>query len=49
MLDCSHLRWFSDNGRRDDVVAAISIQRSRAKDTEGQVLDFLGRHCGGQQ
>jgi hypothetical protein len=29
--------------------AAIEIQRTRAKDTEGQVLDFLVRHCGGQQ
>jgi len=43
------LHWFAYNGRRDEVMAAIEIQRTRAKDTEGQVLDFLVRHCGGQQ
>jgi len=35
--------------RRDEVMAAIEVQRTRAKDTEGHVLDFLVRHCGGQQ
>ena len=49
VLDCSLLRWFAFNRRRDDVLAAIALQRTRAKDTEGQVLDFLVRHCGGQQ
>jgi hypothetical protein len=49
VLDATLLRWFSYNGRRDDVLAAIILQRTRAKDTEGQVLDFLVRHCGGQQ
>ena len=34
------------NRRRDEVLAAIALQRTRAKDTEGQVLDFLVRHCG---
>jgi hypothetical protein len=34
---------------RDEVLAAIAFQRTRAKDTEGQVLDFLVQHCGGQQ
>ena len=34
---------------RPALEAAIEIQRTRAKDTEGQVLDFLVRHCGGQQ
>jgi hypothetical protein len=33
----------------DEVLAAISILRARANDTEPQVLDFLVRHCGGQQ
>jgi hypothetical protein len=28
---------------------AIDVQRSRARDLEDQVLDFLVRHCGGQQ
>jgi hypothetical protein len=42
----SLLRWFAYNVRRDDVTAAIALQRTRAKDTEGQVLDFLVRHCG---
>ena len=41
------LRWFSYNSRRDTLMAAIALQRTRAKDTEGQVLDFLVRHCGG--
>jgi hypothetical protein len=27
-------------------VAAIALQRARAKDTEGRVLDLLVRHCG---
>ena len=49
VLDCSLLRWFAYNRRRDEVMAAIAFQRTRAKDTEGQVLDFLVRHCGGQQ
>ena len=49
VLDATLLRWFSYNGRRDDVMAAILLQRSRAKDTEDQVLDFLVRHCGGTQ
>jgi hypothetical protein len=49
VLDCSLLRWFAYNRRRDEVLAAIALQRTRAKDTEGQVLDFLIRHCGGQQ
>jgi len=48
-LDCSLLRWFAYNRRRDDVLAATALQRTRAKDTEDQVLDFLVRHCGGQQ
>jgi len=48
-LDATLLRWFSYNGRRDEVMAAIEVQRTRAKDTEGQVLDFLVRHCGGHQ
>jgi hypothetical protein len=47
VLDCSLLRWFSYNGRRDDVTLAIALQRTRAQGTEGQVLDFLVRHCGG--
>ena len=47
VLDCSLLRWFAFNRRRDEVLAAIAFQRARAKDTEGQVLDFLVRHCGG--
>ena len=47
VLDATLLRWFSYNGRRDDVLAAIALQRTRAKDTEGQVLDFLVRHSGG--
>ena len=49
VLDCSLLRWFAYNRRRDEVLAAISILRARANDTEPQVLDFLVRHCGGQQ
>ena len=49
VLDCSLLRWFAYNGRRDDVTAAIALQRTRAKDIESQVLDFLVRHCGGRQ
>jgi len=49
VLDCSLLRWFAYNRRRDEVLTAIALQRTRAKDTEGQVLDFLVRHCGGQQ
>ena len=49
MLDCSLMRRFAYNGRREDVLAVIFIQRTRARDTEGQVLDFLVRHCGGQQ
>jgi len=49
VLDCSLLRWFAYNGRRQDVTIAIDIGRSRARDTEDQVLDFLVRHCGGQQ
>jgi len=49
VLDCSLLRWFAYNGRRDQVLAAISILRARANDTGPQVLDFLVRHCGGQQ
>ena len=49
VLDATLLRWFAYNHRRDDVMAAIMLQRSRAKDTEDQVLDFLVRHCGGQQ
>jgi hypothetical protein len=47
VLDCSLLRWFAYNHRRDDVMSAIVLQRSRARDTEDQVLDFLVRHCGG--
>jgi hypothetical protein len=49
VLDCTLLRWFAFNHRREDVLIAIDIQRSRVRDTEGQVLDFLVRHCGGQQ
>jgi len=49
VLDCSLLRWFAFNGRRDDVTLAIALQRTRTQDTEGQVLDFLVRHCGGLQ
>jgi hypothetical protein len=49
VLDATLLRWFAYNGRRDEVRAAIEIQRTRAKDTEGQILDFLVRHSGGQQ
>ena len=41
VLDCSLLRWFSYNGRRQDVMIAIDVQRSRARDLEDQVLDFL--------
>jgi len=44
VLDCSLLRWFAYNGLRDDVTAAIALQRTRAKDTESQVLDFRVRH-----
>ena len=40
-LDATLLRWFAYNGRRDEVMAAIEIKLTRAKDTEGQVLDFL--------
>jgi len=47
VLDATLLRWFSFNGLRDDVLAAVALRRTRAKDTEGQVLDFLVRHCGG--
>lgn len=46
VLDCSLARWFAYNGRRDEVMAAIALQRTRARDTEGQVLDFLIRQCG---
>jgi len=49
VLDCSLLRWFAFNRRSDEVLAAIAFQRTRAKDTEGQVLDLLVRHCGDQQ
>ena len=49
VLDCSLLRWFSFNDRRQDVMIAIDIQRSRARDLEDQVLDFLVQHCGGGQ
>jgi hypothetical protein len=49
VLDATLLRWFAYNGRRQEVLIAIDVQRTRAKDTEGQVLDFLVRHCGGQQ
>jgi hypothetical protein len=49
VLDCSLLRWFAYNRRREDVPAALALQRTRAKDPERQVLDFLVRHCGGQQ
>jgi hypothetical protein len=37
------------NRRCDEVLAAIALQQTRAKETEGQVLDFLVRHCGSQQ
>jgi hypothetical protein len=47
VLDCSLLRWFAFNHRRDDVMAAIILHRARARDLEDQVLDFLVRHCGG--
>jgi hypothetical protein len=47
VLDCSLLRWFAYH-RRDDVMAAIMLQRTRARGMEDQVLDFLARHCGGQ-
>ena len=49
VLDCTLLRWFAYRGRRADVMVAIALQRTRAGDTEDQVLDFLVRHCGGQQ
>ena len=49
VLDCSLLRWFAFNGRRDDVTLAIALQRTRAQDTEGQVLDFLVRHTGSSE
>jgi hypothetical protein len=49
VLDATLLRWFAYNGRREDVLIAIDVRRSRARDTEDQVLDFLVRHCGGQQ
>ena len=49
VLDCSLLRWFPYKDRRQDVMIAIDIQRSRARDLEDQVLDFLVRHCGGPQ
>jgi len=42
------LRWFSYNSRRDTVMAAIALQRTRAKDTEGQVSTSWS-DCGGQQ
>jgi len=45
----SLLRWFAFNSRREEVLAAIAFQRTRVKDTEGKVLDFLVRHCDGQQ
>jgi hypothetical protein len=48
VLDCSLLRWFAYNHRRDDVMAAIILQRKRVRGMEDQVLDFLVRHCGGQ-
>jgi hypothetical protein len=48
-LDGSLLRRSAYNRRHDEVPAAIAFQRLRAKDTEGQVLGFLVRHCGGQQ
>jgi len=35
VLDCSLLRWFAFNGRRDDVTLAIALQRTRVQDTEG--------------
>ena len=41
------LRWFAFNTRRNEVLAAIALQHTRSKDTEGQALDFLVRHCGG--
>ena len=47
VLDCSLLRWFAYNGLRDDVTAAIALQRTRAKDTESQVLDFRSRTAAG--
>jgi hypothetical protein len=31
VLDCSLLRWFAYNRRRDEVLAAIAFQRTRAK------------------
>ena len=37
VLDCSLLRWFSYNGRRQDVMIAIDVQRSRARDLEGHL------------
>jgi hypothetical protein len=43
------LAWFAYNRRREQVLHAIAFQRINAKDTEGQVFDFLVRHCGGQQ
>ena len=49
VLDCTLLRWFAYRGRRAEVMDAITLQRTRARDTEGQVLDFLVRHCGGRQ
>ena len=48
-LDATLLRWFAYNGRRDEVMAAIEIKLTRAKDTEGQVLDFLVRYWGQQR
>jgi hypothetical protein len=34
-LDATLLRWFAYNGRRDEVMAAIEIELTRAKDTAG--------------
>ena len=35
MLDCTLLRWSSYNGRCDQVIAAIEIERTQAQDTDG--------------
>ena len=43
-LDCSLVRWFAYNHCRDDVMAAIMFQQTKARNTEDQVLDFLVRH-----
>ena len=38
VLDCTSLRCFAYNGRPDEMLATIALQRTQAKNSEGQCL-----------